>query len=98
MQKGTKEPVPVLEELSPAARAWADETLKAHPELTGAGHVLVVEAARARATIAAAEQALAKDGYLINGLHGPVQHPAVAMARTARAMLLRLLITLDLEG
>ncbi len=94
----SKATVPGLEELSPAARAWADETLKANPSITGAGRVLVVEAARARSTIAAAEAALARDGYLLKGLHGPVQHPAVAMARTARAMLLRLLITLDLEG
>ena len=87
---------PGLEELSPSAQTWAAGVLEAHPQLTSAGKVLVIEASRCRATIAAAEAALVQDGYLIEGLHGPVQHPAVAMARTARAQLLRILIALDL--
>ncbi len=86
-----------LDLLNPAARAWADMILRAHPELSEAGRILVIEAARERATIAAAEAALAKDGYLIAGLHGSKAHPGVAVSKNARAQLLRILTALDLQ-
>jgi hypothetical protein len=40
---------------------------------------------RELATIAAAEEALANDGYLIDGLHGPKAHSA-AIAKNARGL------------
>ncbi len=57
-----------LDSLPTEARKWADKVLNAHKELTESGRVLVIEAARERATIAAAEDALQREGYLIEGL------------------------------
>jgi hypothetical protein len=86
-----------LDTLAPEARAWADTILKSHPELSEAGRVLVIEAARERATIAAAERSLAERGYFVEGLHGMKANPAVAVAKNARAQLLRILTALDLQ-
>jgi len=86
-----------LDSLPTEARKWADKVLNAHKELTESGRVLVIEAARERATIAAAEDALQREGYLIEGLHGPKAHPAVAVAKNARAQLLRILIALNMN-
>jgi hypothetical protein len=86
-----------LDTLDPDARAWADQVLRAHKELSEAGRVLVIEAARERATIAAAEAELVEHGYFVQALHGLKASPAVAVAKNARAALLRILTALDLQ-
>jgi hypothetical protein len=86
-----------LDTLTPEARTWADAILKAHPELTEAGRVLVIEAARCREAIAEAERSLAESGYFVDGLHGKKTNPAESVARNNRAQLLKLLIALNLQ-